>query len=205
MSRYKPETANTTELRVMRSGTEPIPDAPRPGAALDILVSDALTRYWILERPAGLASVEELDQYAAARFNDIFGDDPAEWVIRVDPMPGADRWLACAMPALFAVDLPRAAAERGWRPRHVQPRFVRDFNRHCASLGGDTAFCVASHESTTIGLISEGRWCGIRVHPPLDSATASFGTLLRRDCRQAGMATDGLQPVVVGSLREAAH
>lgn len=201
MSRFNTDTA---ELHVMRGGTEEIKDPPRQGAALDILVSDALTRYWILDRPDGLANASELDLYAADRFNTIFGDDPAEWVIRVDPVPRADRWLACAIPTLFAVDLPRAAEARGWRLKSVQSRFVREFNRHCSDLGSAAAFCVASHESTTIGLIDNGKWCGIRVHPPLDRASASFGTLLRRDCRQAGITADGLQPVVVGSLRESA-
>ena len=201
MSRFNTDTA---ELHVMRAGTEEIGDPPRQGAALDILVSDALTRYWILDRPAGLANAAELDLYAADRFNTIFGDDPAEWVIRVDPVMRADRWLACAIPTLFAVNLPRAAAARGWRLKGVQPRFVREFNRHCSELGSEAAFCVASRESTTIGLIDNGRWCGIRVHPPLDRASASFATLLRRDCRQAGITADGLQPVVVGSLRESA-
>jgi len=203
VSRFNTETA-TTELRVMRGGTEEIKDPPRQGAALDILVSDALTRYWIIDRPAGLANAAELDLYAADRFNTIFGDDPAAWAIRVDPVAGADRWLACAIPTLFAVDLPRAAAARGWRPNRVQPHFVREFNRHCSDLGREAAFCVASRDSTTIGLIDNGKWCGIRVHPPLDRASASFGTLLRRDCRQAGITADGLLPVVVGSLRESA-
>lgn len=203
MSLFNTEPA--AELRISRQGSAPLPNAPKPGAMLDILISDALTRYWVLVRPAGLASAAELDLYAADRFNAIFGDDPAEWVIRVDPLPRSDRWLACAVPALFAVDLPRTATERGWQVRRVQPRFVRDFNCHCAGLPRDAAFCVASSESTTIGLIADGNWRDIRVHPPLGRTTASFSTLLRRDCQQAGMVADELQPVVVGSLRGSAR
>jgi hypothetical protein len=194
----------TSELRVSRHGNEALVDPPRPGAMLDILVSDALVRYWILERPAGLSSAAELDLYAADRFAEVFGDDPAAWVLRVDPLPQAERWLACAVPAIFAVDLPRAAEARGWQLRSVQPRFVREYNRHCRHLGPDAAFCVASSDSTTIGLISDGSWRGIRVHPPL-GFSASFDTLLRRDCRQAGVASDAMQPTIVGSRREAAR
>ncbi len=192
------------QLRVSRQGVEPLAPPPRPGALLDILISDALARYWILDRPAGLASAAELDAYAADRYAELFGDDPAGWVIRVDPLPGADRWLACALPTLFAVDLPRLAEEKGWRLRSVQPRFIREYNRHCGALGPDTTFCVASRESTTIGLIAGGSWRGIRVHPPLDRSAARFSTLLRRDCRQAGITDDGRRQQVVGSLRDAA-
>lgn len=198
-------TEKTAELRISRNGNDPLLAPPRQGDMLDILVSDTLTRYWILERPAGLASAAELDLYAADRFAEIFGDDPAAWVLRVDPVPQAERWLACAVPAIFAVDLPRMAEEKGWRLHSVQPRFIREYNRHCRALGPDAAFCVASHESTTIGLIADGSWRGIRVHPPLDRTSTSFGSLLRRDCRQAGIATDGLQPHIVGSLRETAR
>lgn len=193
------------EWRVMRQGPEPLQDPPRPGALLEIMVSDALVRYWILDRPAGIASAAELDLYAADCFATIFGDDPAAWVLRVDPVPRAERWLACAIPSLYAVDLPRAAAARGWHVYRVQSRFIREFNQHCRALDADAAFCVASRESTTVGLMAAGKWCGIRSHPPLDRASASFGTLLRRDCRQAGIAADGLRPVVVGSLRELAR
>lgn len=202
MSLFNTETA---EMRISRNGADPLADPPHPGAMLDILVSDALVRYWILERPTGLTSAAELDLYAADRFAEVFGDDPAAWVLRVDPLPQAERWLACAVPAVFAVDVARAAEAKGWRLRSVQPRFVREYNRHCRELGPDAAFCVASSESTTIGLISDGSWRGIRVHPPLAHAETSFGALLRRDCRQAGVAFDVMQPTVVGSLRAAAR
>lgn len=201
---FKTETA-TAELRILRGGVAPLQEPPNAGTPLNILVSDALVRYWIIERPAGLASAAELDLYAAERFAAVFGDDPAEWVLRVDPLPQAERWLACAVPAIFAVDLPRAAEGKGWKLRSVQPRFVHEYNRHCRDLGSEAAFCVASRESTSIGLISGGSWRSIRVHPPLGGATPDFSTLLRRDCRQAGLSADELQRVVVGSLRNAAR
>lgn len=202
MSLFKTEVA---VLHVLRRGTQPIAEPPTPGAWLDILVSDALSRYWILDRPAGTDSIAELDLYAADRFAEIYGDDPAEWVIRVDPQPRADRWLACAIPILFARELAQSAVARGWRVRHVQARFIREFNAHCRQLGREAVFCVASQESTTIGLIADGRWQGIRVHPPLDRSTASFQTLLRRDSRHAGVSMAGVEPVIVGSLRKAAR
>lgn len=201
---FKTET-ETAELRIMRGGVAPLQEPPHTGTPLNILVSDALVRYWIIERPAGLSGAAELDLYAAERFAAVFGDDPAEWVLRVDPLPQAERLLACAVPAIFAVDLPRAAEGKGWQLRSVQPRFVHEYNRHCRELGPDAAFCVASRESTSIGLISSGNWRSIRVHPPLGGATPDFSTLLRRDCRQAGISADELQRVIVGSLRTAAR
>lgn len=175
------------------------------GMPLDILVSDALTRYWILERPAGIASLAELELYAADRFAQLYGDDPGQWVIRVDPQPRASRWLAAAIPALFVRDLAQAAEAQGWRVRRVESRYIREYNAHCAALGPDTVFCVASRDSTTIGLMASGEWHGIRVHPPLDRSTSSFQSLLRRDGRQAGVPVEDIAPIIVGSLRESAR
>lgn len=202
MMPYRSETA---ELRVSRRGCDPLQSPPQEGAMLDILVSDALTRYWILERPAGMEDAAVIDRYVSDRFAEIFGDDPAAWVLNVNPLPQSERWLACAVPAIFAVDLPRLAEAKGWCLRSVQPRFLREYQRHCRDLGPDAAFCVASHETTTIGLIANGNWRGIHVHPPLDSGGDTFGALLRRDCRQAGITSDRLEPHVVGSLREIAR
>jgi hypothetical protein len=202
VSHCKPDAAHVAELHVLSSGPESLPDPACRGAMLDIVVSDALARYWILDQPAGLASAAELDLYAVDRFNAIFGDDPAQWVLRVDPLPHAASRLACAIPALYATDLPGYVADRGWQARRVETRFIREFNRHCRALGRDAVFCVAANDSTTIGLIEAGTWRGIRVHPPLDKCAAGFSTLLRRDARQACMSIDGLLPVVVGSLKE---
>lgn len=199
MSRFRINSP-VAQLHVLRRGIEPLEDPPESGTPLNVLVSDALVRYWIIERPAGLASASELDLYATERFASVFGDDPALWVLRVDPLPRAERWLACAMPAIFAIDLPRAVEQKGWTLRSVQPRFVHEYNHHCRALGPDTAFCVASREGTSIGLIAEGSWRSIRVHPPLGATTAEFSTLLRRDCRQAGVDLERFKRVVVGSL-----
>lgn len=200
-----PSRTKVATLCVSLGGAHPLTDPPHPGAPLDILVSDKVARYWIMERPPELASISELDLYAADRFAAIFGDDPAAWTVRVDPAPRAERWLACAIPTSFADELPRSAAAHGWQVRRVQSRYIREFNRCCRTLDPDTAFCVASRECTTIGLIVAGQWRGVRVHPPLGLTTASFATLLQRDCRQAGVPVDALRTVVVGSLRERAQ
>ena len=199
MSPFKPDAL---QLYIQRNGPPALPEPPRRGAPIDITISDTLARYWILDEPAGLTGAAELDLYAADRFSLIFGDDPAHWVIRVDPAPASRYRLACALPGLYAIDLPGFAKDRGWLPRLVQTRFIREFNRNCARLGRHAVFCVASRECTSLGLIMDGQWRSIRVHPPLDRSTASFSTLLRRDCRQAGIAFEGVAPVIVGSLRE---
>jgi len=202
VSRFRFEVA---QLNVPRRGTVTLGDPPRRGAPLDICVSDALARYWILDYPAGLASVHELDLYAAERFATIFGEDPAGWTLRYDPDPRSRAWLACALPNAVTDELPRRATARGWRVRHIQPDFVRAYNQHRRRIARTAAFCLAAVECTTIGVIVAGCWRNVRVHPPLDRSGADFATLLRRDCRQAGLTGACPPPLIVGPLEEAAR
>lgn len=201
MSRFRFEPV---ELFVPWRGSVTIDDPPRRGGWLDICVSDVLARYWILAAPAGLASARELDLYAAGNFAAIFGEDPAGWTLRFDPEPRSRAWLACALPRAVSEELPRQAIARGWRVRHVQPQFVRAYNQNCRRLGRTAAFGLAAADSTTIGVIVAGCWRSIRIHPPLDRSRADFATLLRRDCRQAGL--EGVNPdtLIVGPLSEKA-
>lgn len=202
MSRCATES-NVWEVSPCR---EPAPPAaPRRGLPLDIVVSDALARYWILDCPPGLASARELDLYAADRFAALFGDEPADWILRVNPDPHVRRWLACALPARTVAAACEGAAAQGWRPRSVQPRFVREFNCHCRALRHDAAFCVAEPEGTTLGLIVANEWRGVRAHPPLDRCAVDFATLLRRDCRQMDIDAGALRPHIVGMLQERAR
>lgn len=201
MSRSKTERV---AVHVSRQGGIRCAESHQRGNDIDIVVSDALVRYWIIERIPGLANLAELELYAAEQFGQIFGDDPAGWVIRIDSVPFAKRWLACALPIGIASDLPRELHEQGRQVVSLQPHFVREYNRHCHALETSTAFCVAEEESTTIGLLVDGEWRGIRIHPPLDSAKADLDDYLRRDCLQCGIDAGTLKPCVVGSLREVA-
>lgn len=193
------------EVYVPRQAEFSLRDPSVPHAGIKLIVSDAWARFWIVDRLPGLSSFTELERYAARQFQQIFGDDPASWVIRIDPMPFAARWLVCALPAEIALGLPRKAEEQGWRVRSIQPHFISELNAHCRTLSRDIAICLASQEATTIGLSYRGEWAGIRVHPPLDRSKAGFKALLLRDCMQCGLKIDKLKLQVFGPLCEAAR
>lgn len=202
MSRFRTKDA---EVHVSRQAGFSLGHPPRPGSCIDFVVSDALARYWIVERLPGLSGYAELERHAARQFQQIFGDDPDAWVLRIDPAPFARRWLVCALPASIAIELPREAVEKGWQVRSLAPDFIRTFNAHCRRLKGDAVFCLASHEATTIGMMIRGEWKGIRVHPPLDRSKVGFNALLQRDYLQCGIKNERIRPLVAGPLCEAAR
>jgi hypothetical protein len=189
--------------KVGRDSTATLPEAPRSAPLLDIVIADTLARYWLVTPPAGLASGSELDLYLADQLATIFGDDPSRWSLRVDPVPGGSAMLACALPLEITTRLTEQATRQGWTTRHLQPRFIYEYNRHCHRLPSCAAFCVASRDSTALALIANGQWRSIRVHPPLNRTGVNFTTLLRRDCHQAGLAADELARHVVGSQAKA--
>ena len=201
MSRFR---TNPAERYVSRQGGVALGEPSVRGAAMNLVVSDALARFWIVERLPGLSSLAELHRYAALQFQQIFGDDPAAWAIRIDAAPFVKRWLACALPAGLVVDLQRQAKEYDWQIASLQPHFIREYNAHCRHLKGDVAFSVASAETTTIGVAVRGQWCGVRIHPSLERSQAGFKVLLQRDCLQYGVRVGALQPYLVGPLSEVA-
>lgn len=109
MSRFG---AEPVELHVPRHGRAMIGKPPCSGVPLDICVTDVLTRYWVLECPAGLASAHELDLYAAERYAAIFGEDPAQWVVRYDPDPRSRTWLADALAKPVSIEFKDASLKQ---------------------------------------------------------------------------------------------
>lgn len=106
-------------------------------ARLAVRVADCWLRYWLLELPAGVAGLRDGELLLNARFEALYGQSPADWLIRADWQAGKPM-LACALPR----SLPQALA--GFRITTLQPALVADWNRSrlpatgvwCAATGG---------------------------------------------------------------------
>jgi hypothetical protein len=69
-------------------------------ASAKIVLSDALARMWVVDPPLNTSSLSDLQAAAAARFQVLYGETPAQWVIQADYQ--ADRtFLAAAMPSAW--------------------------------------------------------------------------------------------------------
>lgn len=160
---------------------------------VEITLSDALTRCWILERLPGLASPREIDGLAYDQMQQIYGDtaaDAAQWVVQVDAAPFANRWPAIAL-ARALLDLLCAIAEtQGWHLGKIQTRFVRGFNA-CSSQSirqpAQAIYWLESSDGLTIGIRNAREWQALRTHPPLTLLGSDLQAMLRRDCRAIGL------------------
>ncbi len=185
------------QLAAVCSGIEALRAAlPAGRRTLEITVSDALARCWILERPPGLASLKEVEALAADQMQQLYGDSAdgaAQWAVRLDVTPFKGRWPAVALPKALLELLQDIAGERDWRIGKIQTRFVSSINARSGAWLKPAKHAVYSLETPdglTIGIRSAGVWLALRTHPPLRLLGADLSAMLRRDCRVAGIAIE---------------
>ena len=183
------------QLAALCSGIEALRAAlPAGRRTLEITVSDALARCWILERPPGLASLKEVEALAADQMQQLYGDSAAsaaQWAVRLDVTPFKGRWPAAALPKALLELLQAIAGEHDWRIGKIQTRFVSSINARSGAWLKPAKHAVYSLETPdglTIGIRSAGVWLALRTHPPLRLLGADLSAMLRRDCRVAGIA-----------------
>jgi hypothetical protein len=185
------------QLAALRSGIEALCAAlPAGRRTLEITVSDALARCWILERPPGLASPREIQALAADQMQQLYGDSTdsaAQWTLRLDLAPFTSHWPAVALPAMLLELLQNIADRYDWRIGKIQTRFVSGINARLATWRKQARNAVYSLETSdglTIGIRSAGVWRALRTHPPLRLLGTDLPAMLRRDCRVAGVAVE---------------
>jgi hypothetical protein len=172
---------------------------PARKRVLEITLSDALVRSWIVERLPGLASLTEIEALADAQMRDLYGDDNgdiSEWRIRVDATPFAQHWPALALPNTLLDLLIEIAGLHNWQLAKIQTRFVRGFNSWRSNpfkRSKRVVFSLDTPDGLTIAIRNAEQWLALRTHPPLDLLGADLPAMLRRECRAAGLLLDDCQ------------
>jgi hypothetical protein len=171
-------------------------EAPSGKRTLEISLSDAVARSWIVERRPGLASGQEIEALAGDQMRHLYGDndaDSGDWVIRLDATPFASRWPAIALPRLLLDLLVDIAVTQGWQLARIQTRFVQRLNAERSNLLSRQKFVVYSLDTPdglTIGIRNTQEWLALRTHPPLALLDTQLPVMLRRDCRAVGVSLD---------------
>lgn len=185
------------QLAALRSGIEALCAAlPAGRRTLEITVSDALARCWILERPPGLASPREIQALAVDQMQQLYGDsadNAAQWALRLDLTPFTSHWPVVALPAALLELLQDIASGYGWQIGKIQTRFVSGINARLApwrKQARNAVYSLETSDGLTIGIRSAGVWRALRTHPPLSLLGTDLPAMLRRDCRAAGIAVD---------------
>lgn len=212
---HNAKTATTAELPIPLQAGIPPPAAvaglraaivalgaglPSGKRRLEVTLSDALVRSWIVERLPGLASLQEIEALAGDQMQHLYGDKHAasgEWVIRLDATPGASHWPAIALPKALLDLLIEMATLYDWPLDTIQTRFVRSFNAWRTNPFSRAKFVVYSLDTPdglSIGIRHRRQWLALRTHPPLALLGTELPTMLRRECRAAGLHLEDGQP-----------
>ncbi|MGV0975744.1 MAG: hypothetical protein ACOYBO_07430 [Azonexus sp.] len=185
------------QLAALCSGIEALCAAlPAGRRTLEITVSDALARCWILERPPGLASPREIQALAVDQMQQLYGDNSdsvAQWTLRLDLTPFTSQWPAVALPTALLELLRDIAGGHGWRIGKIQTRFVSGINARLVpwrKQARNAVYSLETSDGLTIGIRSAGAWLALRTHPPLRLLGTDLPAMLRRDCRVAGIAVE---------------
>ena len=97
-------------------------------ASAKIVLSDALARIWVVDPPLNTSSLSDLQAAAAARFQVLYGETPAQWVIQADYQ--ADRtFLAAAMPSAWLEAIAVVRRDFQLKINEIAPQSVVAYNR----------------------------------------------------------------------------
>ena len=161
--------------------------------AVVLTVSDALARSWMVERLPGLANQREIAALAEGQMIDIYGDAvdaQGQWRVRIDAEPFATHWPAVALPEDLLAAVEAVVGERGGVLTAMSTRFVARFNarrRGFRRQPAPRAYVLELADAVTVGIRDGQQWYSLRTHPPLARMATSLETIIRRDCRAAGL------------------
>lgn len=147
--------------RLADSGTARLP--------VSVVLADHWVRLFMVTPPRNAASLEDCEAAALLRFQELYGEAPAQWQLRAD-WDARHPFLACAIPNSLLASLQQLASACRWTLLSVMPQFVAAWNRWHRELDGDAWFGVALGNRLTLGAIEHGRLRAINTMQVADSA-----------------------------------
>lgn len=118
---------------------------------IHVTVADSLVRYFIALVPEGARNKYELQEAAALRHEEIFGDSAKEWTVVADLAPFTTHHLCCALNTAWLKGLRQCCRDAGLPLMSIVPFGVSEFNRHERRIGSRSGW-VAVLGSDTLWL-----------------------------------------------------
>ncbi|MFZ6756039.1 hypothetical protein ACO0K9_02375 [Undibacterium sp. Ji50W] len=122
---------------------EELPGLLTTKAALIVVVADCWVRYFLLELPEEISSLNDSFLLLNARFENLYGQAAADWMIQADWHKG-EPMLACALPRSLLQALEMYAL------RSLVPQLVTVWRQQCASLPPTGTWCFVQDGISTL-------------------------------------------------------
>lgn len=147
-----------------------------------LVLDDRLVRYFISERAEGAKNPDELEQAARAQFEEIFGDDATDWDFRINLVPFADSYLACACNRQLLVSVNKAFASASITLATIQPFAIAEFNQRQSKLeAGSSWVAVANGCTIWLARFFNGVPTAVRTHSLQGELDSDLPVLLERE------------------------
>jgi hypothetical protein len=140
---------------------------------LSVVLSSHFARFLLVPWNAELATPDELQAFAAAAFENVYGEAAAGWDIRVSPeRPGSPR-IACAVDRDLLMALEAATAGSRQRLASVQPYLMACYNALAGRMAqGEFLFLLSEGDRASLLAASREEWRAVRAVPAPDHPSA---------------------------------
>jgi hypothetical protein len=127
------------------------------GASLECRIGDAITRYFVVVPPINARCTADLHLVAELRFETLFGDSAADWVMNAQ-WSATRPFLAGAMPRSLLRALSSAARTCRFRTPLVNGQFVHAWNRQCRRFADPQGWVLyAGGEASLLVVCAQAR------------------------------------------------
>ncbi|TFF37629.1 hypothetical protein [Pseudomonas sp. RIT623] len=159
---------------------------PVRGAQLRVLLSARYSRFCLVPWSDAIGHPRELQAYARACFEQLYGQALDDWRIVLSPEPAGAARIATALPEALLQGLQALGRERRLRLRSVQPYLMAAYNRCSAQLQpGDFLFVLAEPRRSVLLLAAGGAWQQVLAQSCADNDQA-LQALIERTCELYG-------------------
>ncbi|CAB5519870.1 Uncharacterised protein [Pseudomonas putida] len=159
--------------------------APRR-AQLRVLLSARYSRFCLVPWSDAIGHPRELDAYARACFENLYGQPLDDWRIVLSPEPAGASRIATALPEALLQALQALGRESRLSLRSVQPYLMAAYNRCSAQLEeGDFLFVLAEPRRSVLLLAAGGAWQQVLAQGCADNDQA-LQALIERTCELYG-------------------
>jgi len=156
------------------------------GAQLRVLLSARYSRFCLVPWSDAIGHPRELDAYARACFENLYGQSLGDWRIVLSPEPAGAARIATALPEALLQRLQALGRESRLQLRSVQPYLMAAYNRCSAQLGqGDFLFVLAEPRRSVLLLAAGGAWQQVLAQGCADNDQA-LQALIERTCELYG-------------------
>ncbi|MGN8247967.1 hypothetical protein [Pseudomonas sp. SMV7] len=156
------------------------------GAQLRVLLSARYSRFCLVPWSDVIGHPRELDAYARACFEALYGQTLDDWRIVLSPEPAGAARIATALPEALLLRLQALGRDHHLSLRSVQPYLMAAYNRCTEQLAqGDFLFVLAEPQRSVLLLAAGGAWQQVLAQGCADSDQA-LQALIERTCELYG-------------------